>query len=227
MSKRALILVEGQTEERFVKDVLGPVFFDRELFFHVTILVTKRVKAGPNFKGGVTNFAKFNNDAQRLLNSAGGALVTTMLDYYRLPLDFPGMSSRPPNGTPLQRVTHVETAIAEHFGTPRNFLPFLALHEFEAWLFSSPTELPRVMTEPQKQPQFQAIRAGVRTPEEINERPLFAPSKRIETLFPAYKKTLHGPTTAGRIGLVRIRAECPHFNGWMNRLEAFAAACEP
>ncbi|MCX6924116.1 MAG: DUF4276 family protein [Verrucomicrobia bacterium] len=224
MSKRVLILVEGQTEERFVKDVLGPAFFDRELFFQATILVTKRVKAGPNFKGGVTSFAKFKNDAQRLLNSAGGALLTTMLDYYRLPLDFPGMKSRSPNWTPLERVAHVEMAIAHHFGTPRNFLPFLALHEFETWLFASPTELRRVMTEPQKQPQFEAIRAGVGTPEEINERPQFAPSKRIETIFPAYKKTLHGPTTAGRIGLERIRAECPHFDGWIKRLEAFAAA---
>ena len=93
MSKRVLILVEGQTEERFVKDVLGPFFYGRQLFFFPTILVTKRVKDGPNFKGGVTNFARFRNDAQRLLNSAGGALVTTMLDYYRLPLDFPGMNS--------------------------------------------------------------------------------------------------------------------------------------
>ena len=52
MSKRVLILVEGQTEERFVKDVLGPAFWAKELFFHPTLLVTKRVKDGPNFKGG-------------------------------------------------------------------------------------------------------------------------------------------------------------------------------
>ena len=224
MSKRALILVEGQTEERFVKDVLGPAFFQRNLFFTATLLVTKRVKDGPNFKGGVTNFAKFRNDTERLLNSAGGALVTTMLDYYRLPLDFPGMSTRPPHGTPMQRVTHVERAIATYFNSPKNLLPFLALHEFEAWLFASTTELPRVMTAAHKQPQFAAIRAAVATPEEINERPEYAPSKQIESLFPAYKKTLHGPTTAGRIGLAQISAECPHFNEWMGRLEAFAAA---
>ncbi len=222
MSKRVLILVEGQTEERFVKDVLGPAFFDQELFFHATILVTKRVKDGPNFKGGVTNFAKFKNDAQRLLNSAGGALVTTMLDYYRLPLDFPGMNSRPLHGTAIQRVTHVEDAIAKHFDSLPNFAPFLVLHEFEAWLFSSLTELPRALTEAGKQKEFEAIRAGVASPEEINERPEFAPSKRITNLFPAYKKTLHGPTTAARIGLERIRKECPHFNDWMNKLEIFA-----
>ena len=68
MSKRVLVLVEGQTEERFVKDVLSPSFWPRDVFLSPTILMTKRVKNGPNFKGGVTNFAKFRNDAQRLLN---------------------------------------------------------------------------------------------------------------------------------------------------------------
>lgn len=219
MSKRVLILVEGQTEERFVKDVLAPHFHNRQLFFFPTILVTKRVKDGPSFKGGVTNFPKFQNDVQRLLGSAS-TLVTTLLDYYRLPGDFPGMKSRPLHGTPLQRVMHVETAIWQYLGSRSNFMPFLALHEFEAWLFSSPTELPRVMTENRKQPQFAAIREGVATPEEINERPQYAPSKQIESLFPAYKKTLHGPTTAARIGLKQIRSECPHFNDWMDKLES-------
>jgi hypothetical protein len=224
MSKRVLILVEGQTEERFVKDVLGPHFYDQQLFFFPTILVTKRVKDGPNFKGGVTNFAKFQNDTRRLLASAGDALVTTLLDYYRLPVDFPGMESRPLQGTALQRVTHVEAAIAQHFNLQSNFLPFLVLHEFEALLFSSPEELPRALYGSDKQGEFQAIRAGVATPEEINERPEFSPSKRIVAMFPAYKKTLHGPTTIARIGLERICEECPHFNDWTRRLQAFAEA---
>jgi Domain of unknown function (DUF4276) len=222
MSKRALILVEGQTEERFTKDVLAPAFWEKQLFFQPTILVTKRVKNGPNFKGGVTNFAKFENDARRLLKGAAGALVTTMVDYYGLPSDFPGMKTRPPGGTPLQRVSHVEAAIAQHFGDIPNFLPFLALHEFEAWLFSSPTELPRIMNEPQKHVLLETAIAAVNTPEDINERPQFAPSKRIETMFPAYKKTLHGPTVAARIGLDRIRLECPHFDKWLSAIEKFA-----
>ncbi|HWO28081.1 MAG TPA: DUF4276 family protein [Candidatus Acidoferrum sp.] len=222
MSKRVLILVEGQTEERFTKDVLAPAFWEKQLFFQPTILVTKRVKNGPNFKGGVTNFAKFENDARRLLSSAGGALVTTMLDYCGLPSDFPGMKTRPAGGTPLQRVLHVEAAIAQHFDGIPNFLPFLTLHEFEAWLFSSPTELPRIMNEPQKRVLIETARAAVTTPEEINERPQFAPSKQIETMFPAYKKTLHGPTVAARIGLEQIRAECPHFDDWLTKLENFA-----
>jgi hypothetical protein len=224
MSRRALILVEGQTEERFVKDMLAPAFFEKELFFSATILVTKRVKDGPNFKGGVTSFAKFRNDLQRLLGGARDALVTTMLDYYGLPVDFPGMATRPAGATTAeQRVEHVEEAMRQDFGAPPNFIPFLALHEFEAWLFASATELPLVIAENHKQPQFAAIRASVATPEEINDRPEFAPSKRIQMLFPGYRKTLHGPTAAVRIGLDRIRGECPHFHQWMSKLEAFAA----
>jgi hypothetical protein len=222
MSKRALILVEGQTEERFVKDVLGPAFSTRGLFFSATLLVTKRVKAGPNFKGGVTSFAKFKNDLLRLLDGAGDALVTTMLDYYGLPLDFPGMSTRDPRHSPVERVCHVEAALLSHFNSPPNFIPFLALHEFEAWLFSSSSELPRVMTEVNKEREFAALCSSVATPEEINERPESAPSKRIQELFPAYRKVLHGPPTANRIGLDGIRQKCPHFNSWLSKLEQFA-----
>lgn len=222
MSKRALILVEGQTEERFVKDMLAPSLRSRQLYLSPTLLVTKRVKDGPNFKGGVTSFAKFENDVRRLLQGAGGALVTTILDYYGLPADFPGLDTRPPQGTAEQRVRHVEAAIRAHFGGMPNFLPFLSLHEFEAWLFSSTEELPRVMAEPKKQPQFAAIRVQFPTPEDINDRPQLNPSRRITALFPAYKKTLHGPTTALRIGLEKIRAECAHFAWWLSQLEAYA-----
>ncbi len=222
MIRRVLILVEGQTEEKFVKDVLNPAFSHCNLFFNVRILTTKRVKNGPDFKGGVTTFGKFHNDAVRLLSNSKGALVTTLLDYYGLPTDFPGMSTRP-NASAMQRVTHVERAIAESFGSPHNFLPFLALHEFEAWVFSSPDELPRVMTwGGDTQSRFEKICSEFSNPEEINERPDHAPSKRITAIFPSYRKTLHGSTTLKRIGLDRIRARCPHFNEWIGKIELFA-----
>jgi hypothetical protein len=221
--KRALVLVEGATEERFVKDLLRPHLWTLNLDIAPTLLVTKRVKRGGSFRGGVTGFGKFENDAKRLLASAGDALVTTMLDYYRLPADFPGMATRP-LGTPIQRVGHVERAMQKHFGSPANFLTYLALHEFEALLFSSPEELPRAVTQPEKKSEFAAIRAEFPTPEDINERPGKSPSKRIERLFPAYRKAIHGPSTVARIGLERIRVECPHFAEWLNKLESYARA---
>lgn len=222
MSKRALVLVEGQTEERFVKDVLAPSFWSRGLYLIPTLLVTKRVKQGPQFKGGITSYSKFRNDLERLLHGAGSALVTTLLDYYGLPNDFPGMTSRPPSAS-IHRVQHVERAIMIDIGNPKNFLPFLALHEFEAWLFSRVDILPQVLTESEKCGQFAAIRAMFASPEDINDNPDSAPSKRVESLFPAYRKTIHGPAAIQRIGLERVRMECPHFNWWVSQLEAFAS----
>lgn len=222
MIKRALVLVEGQTEERFVKDVLAPAFEQRSLYLTPRILVTKRVKNGPNFKGGVTSFAKFEADVRRLRHGSGDALVTTLLDYYGLPDDFPGMSDRP-NSSPLQRVQHVENAVRSYFRNPKNFLPFLALHEFEAWLFASREELPRVLNQSEKTREFTAIRDSFATPEEINERSEWAPSIRITKLFPGYRKMLHGPIVVGRIGLEKIRSECAHFAWWLSQLDLYAA----
>jgi hypothetical protein len=225
--KRALILVEGQTEERFVKDVLAPHLASLQLYITPTLLTTKLVKNGPNFKGGVTSFEKFESDLRRLLGGAGmgvnTALVTTMLDYYRLPDDFPGMATRPVPVDLFTRISHVEASLANHFNDGR-FIPFLALHEFEAWVFSCSNTLPAVMTEPAKQPQFASICSSVQTPEQINERPGQNPAALIETLFPMYRKPLHGPTATQRIGLQLIRDRCPHFNNWLKRVEGFAAS---
>lgn len=214
--------MEGQTEERFVKDVLAPAYWSKEIFFTPTILITKRVKEGAHFKGGVTTYGKFENDIRRLLAGSRGALVTTLIDYYGLPTDFPGMNDRP-LGSPRDRVIHVESAITQDLGSPSNFIPFLLLHEFEAMLFSSIDVLPRVMTQIEHGPAFAAIRSAVPTPEDINEKPENAPSKRIERLFPAYKKTLHGPVAAARIGLEAIKSQCSHFSSWLQQIEQISA----
>lgn len=222
MTKTVFVLVEGQTEERFIKDVLAPEFYALDTFFDPRLLVTKRVKHGASFKGGVTTYGKFRNDVVRLLREAKGRLVTTVVDYYGLPTDFPGMSSRPAS-TPRDRVAHIEKAILEDLASPRNFLPFLALHEFEAWLFASGDVLPRTLVQVEKTPAFAAIRDSFESPEQIDEGPQTAPSKRIASLFPGYRKELHGPATAKRIGIDTIRAQCPHFNAWYTELEQFAA----
>ncbi|MCP4700532.1 MAG: DUF4276 family protein [Gammaproteobacteria bacterium] len=59
-------------------------------------------------------------------------------------------------------------------------------------------------------------------PEQINDNPNTAPSKRIAALVPQYKKTLHGPLIAEDIGLDAMCRACPHFNHWFYRLEALA-----
>lgn len=222
MSRRVLTLVEGQTEERLIKDVLARGLFHQGLLFEKpTVLMTKRVWSGGKFRGGITGFGKFENELKRLLHGAGGAIVTTLIDYYRLPLDFPGMSSRPA-GTAFQRAAHVKGAIREHFDAPSNLLPHLSLHEFEALLFADPRELAASIA-PQKTAELEAIRAQFQSPKEINEHPGHSPAERILAHCPGYRKVLHGPPAAERIGLAKMRATCQHFDHWLRDLERMAS----
>ena len=219
--KRCLILVEGQTEERFVKDVLAPELGPKGLSPVPTLLTTKVVKNGPNFKGGVTNYAKMRRDLVKRLRDSN-ALVTTLIDYYGLPTDTPGMSTRP-KGNPRERVRHVENALREDIGYRSNFLPFLLLHEFEALLFSDYEITASVIPAREKAQELASVTQG-KEPEEINEFPETAPSKQLLRVFPSFRKTLHGPTAAKRIGLSKIRERCPHFNDWLSELERYASS---
>lgn len=215
--KRVLILVEGPTEDRFVKDILRPHLQEGGVMPIPTILTTKKVKVGPDFKGGVRSFPQVENDLRRLLHDSNAALITTMFDYYGFPKDFVGWSevkSRHPH----QRVTELEAAINRHVKHSR-FRAHLMLHEYEGMLFSDPDSISAVLDAPRVTAELHKIRAQFADPEEINEGQDTAPSKRLVRLLPQYRKRLHGPLVVGRIGLARVRAECPHFDGWLRDLE--------
>lgn len=219
MNKTILILVEGQTEERFVKDVLGPGL--PGFWFVPTIAVTKTVLAGPNQKGGVTSYAKFKRDLRRLLKNTD-KIITTMVDYYRLPDNFPGMADRPAGAPAKARARHVERQMFLDLDQSKNFLPHLSLHEFEACLFASASALPDSMiATPAQAAAFRRI-CESESPEMMNERPGQSPSKRIARIFPQYNKVMHGATAAKRIGLENIRSACPHFDSWLRDLNRMA-----
>jgi hypothetical protein len=215
--KRVLVLVEGFTEERFVKDVLAPHLWTKGKDAIPKVATTKRVKRGPDFKGGITDYQKVENDLRRLLGDTGATAVTSFIDYYALPSDFPGYSTRPP-GPPAARVRYVEGEWAKKINHAK-FRPFIMLHEFEALVFVKPTEVCRALHQPGTLPDVESIRRAFSTPEEINDDPVTAPSKRLEQLFVGYQKPFHGPLVTNRVGLAALRAECPHFNDWVTWLE--------
>lgn len=221
--RKVLILVEGQTEERFVKDVLQPYLWGGGVHPEPKIVTTKRVKRGAHFKGGITNFKKVEDDLRRFLGDTNAALITTMFDYYGLPDDFPGMPNLEGRNA-LERAQELEAALEGHFNAGTRFLAYLMIHEFEALLFSDPPVLASVMNAPSSHSDLQAIRNGFQTPEEINDDPRTTPSARVLKLFPGYRKRLHGPLTTGRIGLGTMRRECAHFNEWVSRLETLGRA---
>ena len=63
-----------------------------------------------------------------------------------------------------------------------------------------------------------AIRNEFSTPEDINDSPETAPSKRVEGIFQYYRKPLHGALAAKRITIEIMIEECPHFKQWVTAL---------
>jgi hypothetical protein len=213
--KKVLILVEGQSEETFVKRVLSPHLLTREVLGVPIIISTKRVKSGPSFKGGIPSYAKVRKEIKRLLGDSSAALVTTMVDFYGLPGSFPGRGAVQ-GTTPLERVTFVESAIDLDINDER-FLAYCSLHEFEALLFAAPAKIADAFGSPEL--RLFAIRYAFPSPEDIDDSPSTSPSARLQSLYPQYSKPFFGTLIASRIGLDVMRAECRHFNEWLTRLE--------
>ena len=152
-----------------------------------------------------------------------------MVDYYALPQSGSGAW---PNRAASAGAEAVEAALRECIASRMGggfdrgrFLPLVMMHEFEAMLFSDCEAFGRAIDRPQVVPGLRAIRDAFPNPEAIDDSPEGAPSKRIEALYRDYKKQkpLMGALAALEIGLERIRAECPHFRSWLERLEARAA----
>jgi hypothetical protein len=214
--------VEGQTEESFVKNILAPVLYQHKVYLTPIIL------GPPGHKGGNTNYARVKKDVILQLKQDQAAYCSTMLDFYGLGRGFPG-TPLPANLPNVDKVTHIEQAVkadiiaeSPNLRSDIRFLPYLQLHEFEGLLFSDPAALARGLGQQGLAPQFEAIRRQFPTPEDINDDPNSAPSKRVRAIYAGYRKILDGTLAAEAVGIDRIRQECPHFRQWIERLEALA-----
>jgi hypothetical protein len=215
--KKVHILVEGQTEETFIRDILAPHFLERDAYLIATLATTKRVTGGPHFKGGIVSYRKLKGDVLRLLGDTSAAVVTTMIDFYGLPDDFPGRNTMPAVSC-YERVAYLEKEFSKDIGD-RRFLPYLALHEYEAMLFVAPEFIADALSDMAAREELNAVRAQFGSPEEIDDHPATCPSRRITSALPQYRKALHGPLIAHKIGIARIRNECRHFDRWFKELE--------
>ncbi|MGB9873201.1 MAG: DUF4276 family protein, partial [Anaerolineae bacterium] len=180
--KKVLVYVEGQTEETFVRDVLDPHLSLQGIYLKPILARTKRTRSGTVFKGGILSYKQVRRDVLRLLEDSSAVQVTTMMDYYGLPDDFPG-KAEVPVGTPYQRVAFLEDAFRRDIDHPR-FLPFLTLHEFEALLFAQPEQIVQAFSDPPKAASQLVEEVSRLSPEEINEGNDTHPAARILRYLP-------------------------------------------
>lgn len=219
---RLYVVVEGQTEESFVRNVLAEVLWASSVHPTPILLGT------PGHKGGRTSYARVKRDLVVLLKQDQGAYCSTMVDLCGLGRGFPGHPP-PDHLSNIEKVRHVERAvkedICEEFPDLRpdlRFIPYLQLHEYEAILFSDPAAFAAGINYPNLQRQFQRIRDEFDSPEDINNHPETAPSKRVIAACPSYRKVIEGTQAAAAVGIPSMREHCQHFREWIESLEGLA-----
>lgn len=211
--KRLYILVEGQSEEEFVKTILQPYMATCGVL-NVTPILIRTSKSG---KGGFVNYQHLKNDIKKLLSSDKDDFVVTMLvDFFRCP-DLPNRESYMAIADHQKRVEEMERCMANDIND-RRFIPYIQLHEFEALLFSSNVGFETYFTEQQNN-MTSSIIADYSNPEDINSSPENAPSKRLLHINPAYEKVIEGNLIALEIGISTILGKCKRFREWIENLK--------
>lgn len=192
---RLLVHVEGQTEESFVNEVLRNHLVSKG-YYSVEARIVGNARLRER-RGGIRAWPSVRRDILNHLRADQTCIATTMVDYYGLPQTWPGRERSSTLRTVEQKAGCVQDAIRQNvaaemgdrFDSDR-FVPFVVMHEFEGLLFSDCAAFSQGIYRPDLEPHLQKIRNGFPTPEEINDSPDTAPSKRVKNLVPGYEKPL-------------------------------------
>lgn len=216
--KRLIIVVEGDTEKEFVDKVLSPYLYAKGLL-RVDCFKIKHTR------GGLTKYQHLKTD---LINCVyeNNVLITTLIDFYALPKDFPKYEDAKKIVNKADRLAFLENAIVEELEAEKgkhfsNLLPYIQLHEFEALVFSSIDAIKALYSsEDAKINELEQIIAAYPNPEDINDSPQTAPSKRLKNnqLIRGYNKVNDGIMIIEEAGIDTVLQKCPRFKGWVETL---------
>jgi hypothetical protein len=221
--KRLFIVVEGETEERFLRKVLYNHFITQGIHIEAQQWLTNR-KLG--IGGGGSNFDLIENHLIRLMaryQYDKEVFISVMVDLYAFPKRgntvYDDEVRKQQNGKNKALLLQDKMKVRMQY---QNFIPYVQLHEYEALLLSKPNALLSFYTDKAQEIENLKLEIAGMQPEEINETPEGAPSKRIIKYLPRYEKqkTTAGVATAEQIGLPFLRENCPHFNDWVTKLES-------
>ena len=220
------ILCEGQTEEKFVKDVLKPYFMSQGIVVKSRLLVTSRKKGT---RGGMFSYTQAKNDLTRWMKEVEHRgsethFFTTMFDFYALPDKFPNMVQAASIADPYLRIATIEEAFKQDMDSDR-FIPYIQLHEFEALMFCDISKL--VIEYPNCSKAIESLEGVLSNyngnPELINNSPDTAPSKRIIAAIEGkgkykYNKPRSGAVVTASIGMDTLMSHCTHFREWIYQI---------
>ena len=209
---RLIFIVEGDSEQRFINEHLVSYLALKYpgVPMHAQKITTNRKK---NVKGGNVNYELLKNEIKRTF-AQGGVMITTFLDFFRLPTDYPGYTQD------VKQIDQIEDAIRTDCNSiipPTSFLPYIQKHEFETLMFANAAGFSSVADTAELNEILNVLKQ-FSTPEDINGSPETAPSKRLLSIF-KYKKVADSALVLKDVDIDLLRRRCPRFNEWVARLE--------
>ena len=209
---RLIFIVEGDSEQRFINEHLVSYLALKfpGVSMHAQKITTNRKK---HVKGGNVNYELLKNEIRRTY-AQRGVLITTFMDFFRLPTDYPGYTQD------VKQISQIENAIridCSNVIPPTSFLPYLQKHEFETLLFANSAGFSKVVDGAEMNKILNVLKK-FSTPEDINGSPETAPSKRLLSIF-NYKKVADSALVMKDVDIDALRKRCPRFDAWVGRLE--------
>ena len=208
MKRGIYFIAEGATEVQFIETSLRYYFAERNI---------GDIRAFD--MGGSNSYSLYYKDVTTFLKRENDIIVTSLIDFFRLPNDFPGYESAKKLNGGQQQIEFIETKINERINNQR-FVPYIQLHEFEGLMFSDMKGFNQIPGCDEKiLAELKTIVDSHTNPELINDGAETAPSKRLKKIIPGYDKPLYGAYIALENGLDSIINKCPRFKVWLDILE--------
>jgi len=185
--------------------------------FGVFSITPVLIRTSRNGRGGMVNYQHLWNTVKLLLKSSRkDFVVTTFIDFFRIPNTMPRYEECMAKVSKIERVEALESAMNENIGD-RRFFSYIQLHEFEALLFSNNNGFAYYFPE-ECAKRTGNIVSSYENPEDINSSPEGAPSKRLLALKSDYNKVLEGNLIALEVGIMSMLEKCPRFNRWITQI---------
>lgn len=220
--KRVHCIVEGQTEVKVFYSILVP-YIQNRIAEYVDIVITPIKHSG----GGIVHYSKLWTELRNHLLEKD-KIVTTFFDYYGLleKHEFPRYKEAKAESNTYKAIEFLESGISEDLRDKginvKNFVPYIQLHEFEALLFSSNDGFDYQYDDENILRELKSVLPKFTTPEDINDSPVTAPSKRIISILSnngeKYNKVIDGETIATIVGIEKMMEKCPRFKEWVELL---------
>ena len=215
--KRLVIIAEGETEESFVNNILCPFFCSKGIYNSIQCFKTK------HSHGGMSKYSYIKKDILNIIYEKD-VVVSMMIDFYRLPSDFPGFNDLKVTQTHQEQANLLETRIKKDLEDSQNqlfdnFIPYIQLHEFEALVFASISGIDFLFE--RSEMDYNGLMNVIQqypNPEDINNHPDTAPSVRLKKLISGYNKVLHGIDIINTVGMAELLEKCPRFKTWIESM---------